>query len=63
MCFLKEGHKMGRSEPLFKRITEDQVKELKARFGGVQEKAEIVEEVKKPVKGKPASKGQVVFIH
>ncbi len=54
---------MGRSEPLFKRITEDQVKELKARFGGVQEKAEIVEEVKKPVKGKPASKGQVVFIH
>ncbi len=56
MCFLKEGHKMGKSEPLFKRITEDQVKELKVRFGGVQEKTEIVEEVIKPVKSKSAAK-------
>lgn len=33
-----KGHKMGKAEPLFKRITEDEIKVLKAKFGGNQEK-------------------------
>ena len=40
MCFIKEGHKLGKIEPLFKRITEADVKALKEKFGGVQNPAE-----------------------
>ena len=36
MCFIKEGHKLGKIEPLFKRITEADVKAWKEKFGGVQ---------------------------
>ena len=36
MCFIKEGHKLGKIEPLFKRISEADVKVWKEKFGGVQ---------------------------
>ncbi len=36
LCFVKEGHKLGKIEPLFKRITEADVKVWKEKFGGVQ---------------------------
>ena len=36
--FIKEGHQIGKAEPLFKRIGDAEVKEWKAKFGGVQEK-------------------------
>jgi hypothetical protein len=36
LCFIKEGHKLGKIEPLFKRITEADVKAWKEKFGGVQ---------------------------
>jgi hypothetical protein len=62
--FVKEGHKMGKAEPLFKRIAEADVKLLKERFAGVQdnsgpkkeEKKEVKIEVKKqPKEAKPAA--------
>ena len=37
--FIKEGHKLGKIEPLFKRITDAEVKVWKEKFGGVQEPA------------------------
>ena len=58
MCFLKEGHKMGKPEPLFKRITDDQVKDLKVKYGGSQEKA-VVTEAAKPAKTKKTAKPEV----
>ncbi len=36
-CFLREGHKIGKAEPLFKRIKEDEIKVLKQTFAGVKE--------------------------
>ncbi len=36
VCFIKEGHKLGKIEPLFKRISEADVKVWKEKFGGVQ---------------------------
>ena len=36
--FVKEGHIIGKAEPLFKRIAEADVKVWKEKFGGVQEK-------------------------
>lgn len=36
--FVKEGHHIGKSEPLFKRIMDADVKVWKEKFGGVQEK-------------------------
>ena len=52
---------MGKSEPLFKRITEDQVKDLKDKFKRSvrSENDVLVEEEVKPVKGKHATKAQV----
>ena len=48
--FVKEGHLIGKAEPLFKRIGDTEVKEWKQKFGGVQEVKEV-----KP-KGKNAKK-------
>ena len=38
--FIKEGHKLGKIEPLFKRITDADAKAWKEKFGGVQNAAE-----------------------
>lgn len=35
--FLKTGHKIGKAEPLFKRVKDDDVKALKQRFAGKQD--------------------------
>jgi methionyl-tRNA synthetase len=43
--FLKEGHRIGNAEPLFKRITDAEVKEWKEKFGG-QKAAGAAEEPK-----------------
>lgn len=46
--FLKEGHKIGKIEPLFKRIADTDVKVLKERFAGLQvPKTEVKKEEKK----------------
>lgn len=37
--FLKEGHQIGKAEPLFKRITDADIKEWKQKFGGQQNQA------------------------
>ena len=50
LCFIKEGHQMGKAEPLFKRITEDEVKLLKEKFGGAKQ-PQVVEQ-------KPAAKNK-----
>ncbi len=60
VCFLKEGHKMGKSEPLFRRITEDEIKVLKEKFGGVQqqkkdEKTVAASETAAKIKKNPAT--------
>lgn len=49
---------MGKPEPLFKRITDDQVKDLKVKYGGSQEKA-VVTEAAKPAKTKKTAKPEV----
>jgi methionyl-tRNA synthetase len=38
--FLDEGHKIGKAEPLFKRIGEADAKSLKERFAGKQQKTQ-----------------------
>ena len=38
-CFIKEGHKLGKIDPLFKRITDADVKLWKEKFAGVQDPA------------------------
>ena len=48
--FGKEGHKMGKAEPLFKRIAEADVKILKERFAGVQDNSGTKKDEKKDVK-------------
>jgi methionine--tRNA ligase beta chain len=49
--FLKQGHKIGKPEPLFKRIAEADVKILKEKFGGVQQESKPDEKkVTKPAK-------------
>ncbi len=49
--FLKQGHKIGKPEPLFKRIAEVDVKTLKEKFGGVQQESKPDEKkVTKPAK-------------
>ena len=48
---------MGKAEPLFKRITEDEIKVLKEKFGGVQEKkAEEQKVASTPVEAKAKPK-------
>ncbi|CAF0762286.1 unnamed protein product [Brachionus calyciflorus] len=47
--FVKEGHQIGKPEPLFKRIMDADVKLWKEKFGGVQEKKP--EDAKKDKKG------------
>ena len=37
-CYLREGHKIGKIEPLFKRITDDETKLWREKFGGQQAK-------------------------
>ena len=54
-CFLKPGHKIGKSEPLFKRIAETDAKVWKEKFAGQQKKEELAaaaaaEEAKKQKK-------------
>ena len=44
--FLKEGHLIGVAEPLFKRITDADIKEWKIKFGGQQQPAETANENK-----------------
>ena len=36
--FLKVGHKIAKAEPLFKRITETEIKLLREKFSGTQQK-------------------------
>jgi methionyl-tRNA synthetase len=48
--FLKEGHAIGKPEPLFKRVMDAEVKEWKEKFGGQQQQK--VEEVKEEKKSK-----------
>ena len=36
-CFLKAGHKMGKAEPMFRPIKEDEIKLLKTTFAGKQD--------------------------
>lgn len=62
-CFLKPGHKMGKAEPLFRPIKDDEVKLLKVRFAGKQDEAAAavadvgdkkkVKKEKKPKESKP----------
>lgn len=47
--FVKEGHNIGKPEPLFKRIMDADVKVWKEKFGGVQDKKP--EDAKKDKKG------------
>ncbi len=53
--FLKEGHQIGNAEPLFKRITDAEVKEWKEKFGG-QKTAAAADE---PKEGEKKSKRQL----
>lgn len=56
--FIKEGHKIGKVEPLFKMIAEADVKALKERFGGKQDETAKKDEstAKKEVKKKDEKK-------
>ena len=54
--FVKEGHVIGKAEPLFKRILEADVKVWKEKFGGVQEKKPDEKEAKGKKKEKPKVK-------
>lgn len=36
-CFLNSGHKIGKPEPLFKRLKDDEIKLLREKFGGKKE--------------------------
>lgn len=58
LCFLKEGHKLGKPEPLFKRITDDEIKTLKQKYGGSQDaKAEEEKPAQAKAKKAPKTKG------
>ncbi len=39
--FLKQGHKIGKPQPLFKRIVEADIKNLKEQFGCVQQENKL----------------------
>ena len=38
-CFVKAGHKIGKAEPLFRQIKDDEINGLKTRFAGKQDAA------------------------
>jgi methionyl-tRNA synthetase len=63
-CFIKAGHKIGKAEPLFRQIKDDEIKILKTRFAGKQDEVPVDDKkkVKKPKVKKEEKKAVVVVV-
>ena len=59
-CFLKKGHKMGKAEPLFRPIKDDEAKDLKVRFAGKQDATATAADVGDKKKHKKEKKEETV---